>query len=66
MEEECACTVANEEVIVRHGLVGVILGQMGDELGLERLAGNARRLGQRSAQSLILGEIRSLMREVHP
>jgi len=65
MEEECACAVADDEVIVRHGLVGVILGQMDDELGLERLAGNARRLGQRSAQSLILGEIRSLMREVH-
>jgi len=64
MEEECACAVADEAVIVRHGLVDSILGQMGDELGLERLAGNARRLGQRSAESLILGEIQSLMREV--
>lgn len=66
MEEESACTVADEEVIVRHGLVGAILGQMNDELGLERLAGNAKRIGQRSAESLILGEIRSLMREVGP
>ncbi len=66
MEEERACTVADDEVIVRHGLVSAILGQMGDELGLERLAGNARRMGQRSAESLILGEIRLLMREVRP
>ena len=65
MREECACTVADDEVIVRHRLVDVILGQMGDELGLERMANNARRLGQRSAETLILGEIRSLMREVH-
>jgi len=66
MEEERACTVADDEVIVRHGLVSAILRQMGDELGLERLAGNARRMGQRSAESLILGEIRLLMREVCP
>jgi len=66
MEEARACIVADEEDIVRHGLVDSILGQMDDELGLERLAGNARRLGQRSAESLILGEIRSLMREVRP
>lgn len=66
MEEECACAVADEEVIVRHGLVGAILGQMSDELGLERLADNARRMGQRSAESRILGEIRLLMREVGP
>jgi UDP-N-acetylglucosamine--N-acetylmuramyl-(pentapeptide) pyrophosphoryl-undecaprenol N-acetylglucosamine transferase len=65
MREECACTVADDEVIVRHRLVDVILGQMGDELGLERMANNARRLGQRSAETLILGELRSLMREVH-
>jgi len=64
MREECACTVADEEVIVRHGLVDAILEQIGDELGLERLAGNARRLGQRRAESAILGEIRLLMREV--
>ena len=63
MEEERACTVADEEVIVRHGLVGAILDQMDDELGLECLAGNAKRMGQRSAESAILGEIRSLMRE---
>jgi UDP-N-acetylglucosamine--N-acetylmuramyl-(pentapeptide) pyrophosphoryl-undecaprenol N-acetylglucosamine transferase len=66
MREERACAVADEEVIVRHGLIDVILGQMADEFGLERLAGNARRLGQRSAETLILGEIRSLMREVRP
>ena len=66
MEEESACTVADEDVIVRHGLVGAILGQMSDELGLERLAGNARRMGQRSAESVILGEIRLLMRGVGP
>jgi len=66
MEEECACTVADDDVIVEHGLVGAILGQMSDELGLERLAGNARRMGQRSAESVILGEIRQLMREVRP
>ncbi|MBE0636828.1 UDP-N-acetylglucosamine--N-acetylmuramyl-(pentapeptide) pyrophosphoryl-undecaprenol N-acetylglucosamine transferase [Candidatus Bipolaricaulota bacterium] len=65
MREERACTVADEEVIVRHGLVGAILEQMDDELGLECLAGNAKRIGQRSAASAILGEIRSLMREAH-
>ena len=63
MREERACTVADEEVIVRHGLVGAILQQMDDELGLESLAGNAKRVGQRGAESAILGEIRSLMRE---
>lgn len=66
MEEERACTVADDEVIVSHGLVGAILGQMDDELGLKRLAGNAKRLGQRSAEAAILGEIRSLMGEVRP
>lgn len=66
MAEQSACTVADEEVIVRHGLVGAILGQMDDKLGLERLAGNARRIGQRSAESRIVGEIRSLLREVGP
>ncbi len=62
MREERACTVADDDVIVRHGLVGAILDQMDDELGLECLAGNAKRMGQRSAESAILGEIRSLMR----
>lgn len=66
LREECACEVADEQVIVRHGLVDVMLGQIGDELGLERLAGNAKRLGQRRADALILGEIGSLMREVYP
>jgi UDP-N-acetylglucosamine--N-acetylmuramyl-(pentapeptide) pyrophosphoryl-undecaprenol N-acetylglucosamine transferase len=63
MREERACTVADEDVIVRHGLVKAILEQMDDELGLECLAGNAKRIGQRCAASAILGEIRSLMRE---
>jgi len=64
MEDECACTVADDDVIVSHGLVAAILGQMSDELGLERLAGNARRMGQRGAEDVILSEIRLLMREV--
>ncbi len=66
MREECACAVADDEVIVHHRLVDVILGQMGDELGLEQLAGNAKRMGHREAERLILGELRWLMREVHP
>lgn len=66
MEDERACAVADEAVIVQHGLVGAILGQMGDELGLERLAGNAKRMGQQKAEERILGEIRTLMREVAP
>jgi len=66
MREELACTVADDEVIVRHGLVGAILDQMDDELGLKSLAGNAKRMGQRSAESAILGEIQSLMREARP
>jgi len=65
MEEQHACAVADEDVIVHHGLMGAIMGQMNDELGLERLAGNAKRMGQRSAEFAILGEIRSLMSEVH-
>ncbi|MBU1049121.1 UDP-N-acetylglucosamine--N-acetylmuramyl-(pentapeptide) pyrophosphoryl-undecaprenol N-acetylglucosamine transferase [Candidatus Bipolaricaulota bacterium] len=62
MEEERACIVAGDDVMVHQGLVGAILGQMDDELGLERMAGNAMRMGQRSAESAILGEIHSLMR----
>jgi UDP-N-acetylglucosamine--N-acetylmuramyl-(pentapeptide) pyrophosphoryl-undecaprenol N-acetylglucosamine transferase len=66
LKEECACEVVDEQVIVRHGLVDVMLGQISDELGLERLAGNAKRLGQRRADALILGEIGSLMRGGRP
>jgi UDP-N-acetylglucosamine--N-acetylmuramyl-(pentapeptide) pyrophosphoryl-undecaprenol N-acetylglucosamine transferase len=66
MEDERACTVADDDVIVSHGLVGAILGQMGDELGLERMAGNAKRMGQQRAEARILGEIGMLMREVGP
>jgi UDP-N-acetylglucosamine--N-acetylmuramyl-(pentapeptide) pyrophosphoryl-undecaprenol N-acetylglucosamine transferase len=66
LENEQACIVAEEDVIVRHALVDAILDQMKDELGLEHLACNAKRLGTQSAQSAILGEIGALMREVHP
>ncbi len=63
MQDAQACAVADDDVMVRKGLVSAILGQMEDELGLERLAGNAKRMGQRSAESAILGEICTLMGE---
>ena len=66
LAEARACAVADEEGIVRQGLVQQILMQMNDELGLEELASNAEQMGQKRAESLILGEIRSLMREVRP
>jgi UDP-N-acetylglucosamine:LPS N-acetylglucosamine transferase len=43
-------------------LVNQILRLARDDAALTRLAGNARRLGQRQANSLILGEIQTLVR----
>jgi UDP-N-acetylglucosamine--N-acetylmuramyl-(pentapeptide) pyrophosphoryl-undecaprenol N-acetylglucosamine transferase len=60
---EQACAMADEGVLVSQGLVRVVLQQIRDELGLSHLALNARRLGQRDAESRILGEIRGLVRE---
>jgi len=64
MQAENACAVADEESIVQRGLVGMILEQVEDELTLSQMAENAKRLGRADAETLILGEIRSMMREV--
>jgi len=62
MRDEGACTVADEDTIVRHGLVRLIQELVEDEARLGRLARNARRAGQRDARAAILGEIQTLMR----
>jgi len=62
LEEAEACAVADDEVIVERSLVRLIAGLIRDELALERLAGNAGRLGKRGARARILVEIHSMMR----
>ncbi|MGB2982585.1 MAG: UDP-N-acetylglucosamine--N-acetylmuramyl-(pentapeptide) pyrophosphoryl-undecaprenol N-acetylglucosamine transferase [Candidatus Bipolaricaulia bacterium] len=62
-QAEGACTVADEEIIVRHGLVRLMQELADDETRLARLAANARRNGRRDAGFAILKEIRALMRE---
>lgn len=59
-----ACVTADQEGLVDRGLVGVILEQMDDELGLRRLSSNARLLGRRDAGALIEQEIDGLMRGI--
>lgn len=62
LEQEDACRLADEGSIVHRQLVNLVLDLVKDEATLHRLAGNARRLGQRQADALIVGEIRSLVR----
>jgi UDP-N-acetylglucosamine--N-acetylmuramyl-(pentapeptide) pyrophosphoryl-undecaprenol N-acetylglucosamine transferase len=62
LEREEACRLADERVMAEHGLVNLVLGLAGDDVALSKLAGNAGRLGQRSANALILGEIETLVR----
>lgn len=62
LKAEEACALADDEVIVERNLVRLIVNLIRDELALERLAGNAGRLGKRGAKTLILGEIQSVMR----
>lgn len=62
LKKEEACELADDEVIVERNLVRLIVNLIRDELALERLAGNAGRLGKRGARALILGEIQSMMR----
>jgi len=57
-----ACAVADEDVIVRHGLARLMQELADDEATLIRLAGNARRRGRRDARAVILGELESMMR----
>jgi len=64
LEEEEACTVADEDVIVDGGLVHLIRRLVSDDETLNRLAENARRNGRRDANALIMGEIRFQMRGV--
>jgi len=59
---EGACTVADGDVIVRHGLVRLMQELADDEATLMRLAGNARRRGRPNAKAVILGEIEGMMR----
>jgi UDP-N-acetylglucosamine--N-acetylmuramyl-(pentapeptide) pyrophosphoryl-undecaprenol N-acetylglucosamine transferase len=62
LQEEQACAVVDGEGIVARDLVRLIASLIRDELALERLAGNAGRLGKRGARARILGEIQSMMR----
>ncbi len=62
LQAEEACALVDDEVIVERNLVLLIVSLIRDELALERLAGNAGRLGKRGAKALILGEIQSMMR----
>jgi UDP-N-acetylglucosamine--N-acetylmuramyl-(pentapeptide) pyrophosphoryl-undecaprenol N-acetylglucosamine transferase len=62
LEREEACQLADGRIMVEHGLVNLVLHLVEDEVALSRLAGNARRLGQRTAGSLIQGEIETLLR----
>ncbi len=61
LKAEGACALADSEVIVERNLVRLIVNLIRDELALERLAGNAGRLGKRGAKALVLGEIQSMM-----
>jgi len=65
LRAEDACALADDEVLVRRGLVDLILDLIQDEWTLARLGRNALRLGQRQAKVRILNEIQGLMREVH-
>jgi UDP-N-acetylglucosamine--N-acetylmuramyl-(pentapeptide) pyrophosphoryl-undecaprenol N-acetylglucosamine transferase len=62
LQGEGACALADDEVIVERNLVRLIVDLIDDELALDRLAGNAGRLGKRGAKALILGEIQGMMR----
>ena len=62
LKAEKACALADDEAIVEQNLVRLIVSLIRDEPALERLAGNASRLGKRGARALILGEIQSMMR----
>lgn len=61
-----ACVTADQDGLVDRGLVGVILEQIHDELGLRQLSTNARLLGRRDAGTLIEEEIEGLMRGIRP
>ena len=62
LEREEACRLASDEIMVRHELVRLVLDVVKDAPVLARLGRNAHRLGQRQAGSLILHEIRALVR----
>ncbi len=62
LERAEACRLADAQTAGKGELVNQILRLARDDAALTRLAGNARRLGQRQANSLILGEIQTLVR----
>ncbi|MCX6093247.1 MAG: undecaprenyldiphospho-muramoylpentapeptide beta-N-acetylglucosaminyltransferase [Candidatus Bipolaricaulota bacterium] len=62
LERAEACRLADSQTTGKGELVDQILRLARDDAALTRLAGNARRLGQRQANSLILGEIQTLVR----
>jgi UDP-N-acetylglucosamine--N-acetylmuramyl-(pentapeptide) pyrophosphoryl-undecaprenol N-acetylglucosamine transferase len=64
LERAEACRLASPQQTAgkRGDLVEQVLRLVKDDAALTRLAGNARRLGQRQASSLILGEIQALVR----
>jgi len=62
LQAEEACAVADDDAILERNLVRLIVGLVRSELAMERLAGNAGRLGKRGARALVLGEIHSMIR----
>jgi len=62
LKAEAACAVADEEVIVRRGLLNVVREIVHDGEILARLERNAWRVGQRHAKHSIIGEIDALMK----
>ena len=62
LERAEACRLADVSQAPQGALVDQVVHLVRDDAALLRLAGNARRLGQRQASSLILGEIESLMK----
>jgi UDP-N-acetylglucosamine--N-acetylmuramyl-(pentapeptide) pyrophosphoryl-undecaprenol N-acetylglucosamine transferase len=62
LEREEACRLADDEIMVRHELVRLVLDVVRDEKTLRELGRNAYRLGQRQAGALIRSEIQALVR----
>lgn len=62
LEREEACRLADDETMLRHELVRLVLDVVRDDEALARLGRNAQRMGQRQAGSLIRSEIQGLVR----
>jgi UDP-N-acetylglucosamine--N-acetylmuramyl-(pentapeptide) pyrophosphoryl-undecaprenol N-acetylglucosamine transferase len=62
LQREEACRLVEDEIMVRHELVRLVLDVVRDETVLAGLRQNAQRLGQRQAGVLIRNEIHALVR----